>query len=178
VTLRRLRSGELLAGAGAVALLVLLFLDWFGPEPRPSGARPSAESPVGAPLVDATSGWASLGWLLVLLIVVVLLLAAWLVVATVIDAPVSQQIAAAVLTASAGAIMLALVAIRLAVAQPGLGAGLPDQSVAVDLPAYLGLLALGLVVAGAWRAIADERTDAPESASTPPPARPAPPERI
>ena len=50
--------------------------------------------------------------------------------------------------------------------------------VAVQTPAYLGLAALALLVGGAWRAIADERTGAPESAYTPPPPRPAPPERI
>ena len=35
VSLRRLRSGELLAGAGAVALFIVLFLDWFEPEVQP-----------------------------------------------------------------------------------------------------------------------------------------------
>ena len=43
------------------------------------------------------------------------------------------------------------------------------------LPPYLGLLAALLTTLGAWRSLADERTDAPESAYTPPPARPAPP---
>ena len=33
----------------------------------------------------------------------------------------------------------------------------------------------GLLAAGAWLSIRDERTDAPESAYEPPPARPAPP---
>ena len=41
--------------------------------------------------------------------------------------------------------------------------------------AWLGLAAALAIAAGAWWAIADERTDAPESALAPPPARPAPP---
>jgi hypothetical protein len=49
---------------------------------------------------------------------------------------------------------------------------------AVQAGGYLGLAALALIVAGAWRAIADERTGAPETAYAPPPPRPAPPERI
>ena len=43
LSIGRLRGGELLAGVGAVVLLVSLFLDWVGP--------------VGQ------SGWDALGWL-------------------------------------------------------------------------------------------------------------------
>jgi lysylphosphatidylglycerol synthetase-like protein (DUF2156 family) len=174
VSLHRLRSGELLAGGGALALLVLLFLDWFRSTviTRVTEASGSFVEP-GL----HTSGWAAVGWLLLVLLAAVIVMAGWLVVATVTDAPVSRQMAAAVLTASAGAVVLVILLLRVTVAQPGLGAGLPDKAVAVRLPAYLGLVALAVLVVGAWRAIADERTGAPESAYTPPPARPAPPER-
>jgi hypothetical protein len=74
-------------------------------------------------------------------------------------------------------IALIALAVRVAVAQPGLGAGAPDALVAAELPAYLGLAAGALIVAGAWRSLGDERTTAPESAYTPPPPRPAPPAR-
>jgi hypothetical protein len=47
--------------------------------------------------------------------------------------------------------------------------------VSVLAPAYLGLVAELVVVAGTWRALADERTDAPESAYQPPEPRPVPP---
>jgi hypothetical protein len=75
------------------------------------------------------------------------------------------------------AALVALVAtvVRVTLAQPALGAGLADDEVGVALPGYLGPLAVAAILAGAWRAMADERTTAPESAYTPPPARPAPP---
>ena len=58
--------------------------------------------------------------------------------------------------------------------QPGLGASLPNRLVLVEAPAYVGLLFTGLIPVGAWLALRDERLDAPESAYTPPPARPVP----
>ncbi|MEA2275071.1 MAG: hypothetical protein QOC78_31 [Solirubrobacteraceae bacterium] len=43
--------------------------------------------------------------------------------------------------------------------------------------AWLGLAAAIVLTVGAWWALADERTDAPQSAYDAPPARPAPPAR-
>ncbi|MEA2386846.1 MAG: hypothetical protein QOJ22_1020 [Thermoleophilaceae bacterium] len=175
MSLRRLRTGELLVAAGALTLLVVLFLDWF--EAAVNRRVTETSGRFVEPALH-TSGWSAVGWVLLVLLAAVLVLAGWLVVATATDAPVSRQMAASVLTASAGAIVLVVLTVRVTIAQPGLGAGLPDAAVAVRLPAYLGLAALAVLVAGAWRAIADERTGAPESAYTPPPARPAPPERV
>ena len=169
----RLRTGEWLAGAGAVALTAVLFLDWFEPQVR--GRAPEA---AGRLLAPSLSGWMSLGWLLALLLIVTILLALWLVVATATDASVGQPVMAGVLLSAVAPIALLALVVNVALAQPDLGAGLPDTAVAVQPAAYAGLAALALVVAGAWRSIADERTDAKESAYTPPPARPAPPERI
>jgi hypothetical protein len=171
LTLRRLRTGEWLAAAGAVALVVVLFLDWFEEQPPSPGRNLAA--PVLAIGDPSATGWASLGWLLVAALVAVVGLAFWLVAGTASDAPVGQPVTAAVLLSALAPVVLLAVTVRVAVAQPG-----DDTVVAARLPAYLGLAALALVVAGAWRAIADERTGAPDSAYTPPPARPAPPERI
>lgn len=175
MSLGRLRSGEMLAAAGALALLVLLFLDWFGPEVRPRVTEASGR--LLRPALN-TGGWEAVGWLLAILLAAVLALAAWLVVTAATDAPVSRAMTAAVLTAALGTIVLVVLAVRVTVAQPALGAGLPAGAVTVKPAAYLGLAALAVLVLGAWRTIADERTDAPQSAYTPPPARPAPPERI
>jgi hypothetical protein len=179
VRLRRLRAGEWLAAAGAVALTALLFLDWFEYETR----APRAEGLGGSGGIlntldtfgpaPSTTGWSILGWPVVAALVVVIGLAVWLVAATAGDAAVSQPVMAAALLSALGPVVLLVVALRVTVAQPG-----PDEVIAVQPAAYLGLAALAAVVAGAWRAIADERTGAPESAYTPPPARPAPPERI
>jgi hypothetical protein len=90
---------------------------------------------------------------------------------------VSQPVAAGVLLSAVSVVAFLALLVRVTIAQPGLGVGLPDEGVDVRLPAYLGLVAMAVIVIGGWRSMADERTDASESAYTPPPARPAPPER-
>ena len=170
MSLRRLRAGEWLAAAGAVALAVVLFLEWFE-ERLPARVTETAGRFVRED--PGASGWSSLGWLMVALLVVVIALAAWLVATTASDAPVSQPVMAAVLLSALGPVALLALVVRVAIAQPG-----ADQLVETEPGAYLGIAALAVLVAGAWRSIADERTGAPESAYTPPSPRPAPPERI
>jgi hypothetical protein len=149
---RRLRAGEWVAGVGAALLLASLFVDWVGP--------------IGE------GGWASLGWLTLLFCVAAIAVAAWLVVATALTRPLAQMVAASVLTATVGTFCLVAVALRVLVFQPG-----PNELTTMRSGAYLGLLAALLIAIGGWWAIKDERTDAPESAYTPPAPRPAPPER-
>jgi hypothetical protein len=174
VTARRLRSGEILAGAGAVALFVLLFLDWFRLEIRPRITETSG-SIVGIEL--HLSGWTSLGWPMAVLLLAEIVLALWLAAATLFSSTVSQPVAAGVLVTAVGALALVALVVRVTIVQPGLGIGAPDELVAVQWPAYAGLAATAAILVGGWLSMADERTDAPESAYTPPPARPAPPER-
>jgi len=174
VSLGRLRSGELLAGAGAVALFILLFFDWFLPEIQRRVVETSGRV-VGPE--QHLSGWTSLGFVMLVLLLVVIVLALWLAASTLFASSVSQPVAAGVLLSAVSVIAFVALVVRVTIAQPGLGIGLPDELVAVQLPAYLGLVAMAVIVVGGWRSMADERTDAPESAYAPPPARPAPPER-
>jgi hypothetical protein len=146
----RLRAGEWLAGLGAAGLLATLFLDWVGPRGQ--------------------SGWSCLGWLVLALVLIAVACAAWLATATLVGRPIAELVAAAVLTATTGAFVAAVVALRALVFQPG-----PNDVVELRYGAYLGVLAALLVALGGWWAIADERTDAPDSTYTPPPPRPAPP---
>jgi hypothetical protein len=157
---RRLRAGELLAGAGAVALVGVLFLDWF--------------APLGWALGEdaARSGWATLGWLMVAMLVLLVLAALWLVAATV-AAKVTQAVAAGVTTAALGTIALPALLLRV-LTQPHLGVGAPDALVDIRWGAALGLLCTGVVTLGAWWTLKDEHTDARESRYEPPPPRPAP----
>jgi hypothetical protein len=83
---------------------------------------------------------------------------------------VAQQVAAGVLTPTAGTLALLVLALRTLVFQPG-----PNDLVVLRYGAWLGLLAALALAVGGWWAIKDERTDAPESAYTPPEPRPAPP---
>jgi hypothetical protein len=152
VSVGRLRGGELLAGGGAVVLLVSLFLDWVGP--------------VGE------SGWSSLGWLTLAVAIAAILAASWLVFATATARTVTQVIAAAVIATVVEPIALIVLVVRTAIAQPGV-----DAVTSIEGGAYVGLAGAVLLTIGAWWALADERTDAPESAYVPPAPRPAPPAR-
>lgn len=169
MSLARLRAGEWLALAGAAGLFVALFLDWFGLDPGAfRGVLPRA-------IADAIArdGWTSLGWFLVAMLVVCIGLALWLAIATA-AAPESQSVAAAVLTSVAAPITFLVLLVRV-VTQPDLGAGAPNSIVDVRAGAYLGLLAMLALTAGAWWALHDERTDASHSAYEPPAPRPAQP---
>ena len=153
---RRLRSGELLTAAGAVGLAVVLFADWFGGQ----------------------SGWSTLTvgrFLLVLTI----LLALTLIVVTLRARAVSMALSTAVVTVGIGTLALLYLLYRVGIDEPGRNA-----LVSLDIGAYLGMLCVLGIVAGAWRTLADERKDSPISlrqtervlavrgpARKPPPAR-------
>jgi hypothetical protein len=165
----RLRVGEWTAAAGAAALLVTLFLPWFGVKlPGPAG---NLVAPVLAEAGGA-SGWDNVGWLVLVLVLSAIGCAAWMVLANVGARPVAQIVAASVLTATAGTLAFVALALRVLVFQPG-----PNDIVVLRYGAWLGLLAALVLALGGWWAIKDERTDAPESAYTPPEPRPPPPAR-
>ena len=146
----RLRGGELLVVVGAVVLLVSLFLDWVGP--------------VGQ------SGWSSLGWLTLLVAISGILVALWLAFATATARPVTEVVAAAVIGAVVEPLTAVVLLVRTAIAQPGV-----DAVTSIEAGAYVGLAGAAVLAIGAWWSLADERTDAPESAYVPPTPRPAPP---
>jgi hypothetical protein len=152
---RRLRGGELLAGASAAGLVVVMSRDWFGGE----------------------SGWETMKIARVALVALVLCALA-LVVLTV-WRTVAMATSAATITIAVGVIALLLVAYRVVVNEPGTNA-----VVTVDLGAYLGLALVLGVIGGAFAALKDERTHAKASlqqtervlgvrgaAREPPPAR-------
>jgi hypothetical protein len=143
-------------GLGAIALFVLLFADWF----KGGGV--------------SRSGWSSLGWALDVLLVAVLAMAAFTLVATVGRAKVAIAIGADVITTALAFITFVVALFRVLIFQPDLDLGLGNGAVTVQLAGYLGLVALALIIVGGWITIGDERTDAPDSAYTPPPPRPVP----
>ena len=132
--LRRLRSGELLAGASAAGLSAVTFSDWFG----------------------GASAWETMAIARVLLVVLVLCVVALLVLT--VSRTVAMATSMATITIAVGVIALLLVVYRVVVNEPGTNA-----LVSVDLGAYLGLVLVVGVIAGAFRALADERTRAPAS---------------
>jgi hypothetical protein len=154
--LSRIRAGEALTAIGAIALFVLLFLDWF------SGGGVSA------------SGWSSLGWALVVLLVIVMALAVVVLAAVVTAAKPAIAVGSAVITFTVATVTFLIALVRVLITQPALDMGLGNGAVSVQAAGYLGLLALALIAAGGWLTVADERTAAPESAYSPPPPRPLP----
>ena len=157
--LTRLRSGEIVAGLGVVALLVALFLPWFGGEPltyAPVGELPSDFAE------QRESGWAALGWLALVPLVATIALGIALVVTTVFERTPAVPLAIGVMTVPWALLAVLAILVRL-IAQPGLGIGVADVYVQVRWPAYLGLAGVVAVLAGAWRALADERTDTTEA---------------
>ncbi len=174
----RLRLGEWVAGAGAAGLVVTLFLPWFGlraaveVQQRSFGRGGVLNVLQTFSSPPEASGWDGLGWLTLAFCVAAIAAGAWLVVATAADRPVAQLVAAGVLTATIGTSAFVVVALRALVFQPG-----PNDIVVLRYGAWLGLLSALVIALGGWWAIKDERTDAPESAHTPPAPRPAPPER-
>jgi hypothetical protein len=173
----RLRAGEWTAIAGAAALLVALFLPWFGIE-LPSAEEESRGSGVLNLLNTYStrswgSGWDALGWLTIVLALAAIGCAVWLAITNATGRPVAQSVAASVLAATAGTFAFIAIAMRALVFQPG-----PNEIVVVRYGAWIGLLAALALALGGWWALKDERTDAPESAYTPPEPRPAPPPRL
>jgi hypothetical protein len=176
LSIGRLRGGELLAGVGAVVLLVSLFLDWFAVRmpAAPAQVHRSGVDEIGVSLPGSrgysASGWDTLGWLVLAIVAAAIVLAVWLVVATAIPRPVTEVIAAAVLATTVGTVAFVMLALRAFVFQPGANA-----VTELRYGGWIGLAGALALAVGAWWSLADERTDAPESAYVPPAPRPAPP---
>lgn len=154
--LKRLRLGELLSGAAALALLATLFFDWN----RDVGADDGGAS---IERFGTQSGWSSLGVITLLLVLLAIGLAFALVYTTVSKRPAAIPIGAAVLTTGVGIVVLLVLLVRVLLLDDSRGG------------AYLGLLFMLLIPVGSWLAMADERLDAPYSAAPDIPRRPTPP---
>jgi carbon starvation protein CstA len=120
----RLRDGEWVAGAGGVALLAALFLDWF------SGA----------------SAWQAFSVLDVVLALLALVPLALVVLQATRESP-SLPVAFSVFTTIAGALATLLILYRL-LNQPG-----PNDRVEVELGAWIGLASAIVTAAGGWRSM-------------------------
>ena len=149
--LRRLRTGEWLAAASAVVLLVTLFLPWY-------------EAPGGGEL----SAWEAFAILdVVLVLVAVAALALW--VLTTNQKAVAVPLALNALLAPIALVVLLFVLMRLA--------NLPLDDGGRLLGAWLGTLAMLLLTVGTFVALRDERLSK-DGKPTDVTGRPAPPPDI
>jgi hypothetical protein len=144
-----LRKGEVLAGAGAVALLVSLFLPWYGLGPVPA----------------EVTGWGAFSVVDVILLATGLLGLAVPVTCLLHRTP-AIPVGVALVACGVASLVTLLVLYRM-IDQPG-----PDDLVEVRAGAWLGLAGVVAIVAGGWIAMADERMEVAEVPFVP--ARPAP----
>lgn len=142
----RLRFGELLALAGAIALLVLMFLPWY------RGAT------------GGLTAWDEFGVVDVLMLIAVAA-ALFLALATVTERTTALPVAAAVWTTLWGIVATLAIAFRL-LDQPGDSLGLCPA-------AWLALLSAFAIAAGGWQSMRDERTELYPPAEPEPRAPPA-----
>ena len=145
----RLRPPDWLILGSALGVLVDLGLDWFT---TPDGRE---------------TGWSSLGWVTLALIIVTVLLGLATVVLIAIGARDAVNLPPGVFLAALIPFTL-IVTLIVTLVKPGSATG-------IDSGAWIGLVTLAALKAGAWFSIRDERVDQPSRYVEPPPARPAPP---
>ena len=157
--LSRLRLGEVIAAAGGLALLGVMFLDWYtvGGITEVSGRDITIS--VGF------TAWDAFG-ITDLLLALAALIAVMLAVITATRRSPALPVAASVITTTTGVLATLLVLYRI-VNQPG-----PNEFIEVKLPAFLGFLCVLAIAAGGWLSMRDEQwPDAP----VPTDVHPAPP---
>jgi multisubunit Na+/H+ antiporter MnhB subunit len=157
--LSRLRPGELVAGAGGVALLVVMFLDWYGAGGSTQLGDAEIELSVGF------NAWQAFDLADVILALVALSAIALAVLSATQRSP-ALPVAASVITSTLGILGTLLVFYRI-LNQPG-----PNELVEVKLGAFLGFLSVAAVAVGGWLSMRDEEA---AYAGAPVTMRPAPP---
>ena len=144
MTAHKLRGGDVLAGLGGLALLVVMFLPWYdflaGPYP---GSRFIADNDT------AQSAWEAFSVLLVPLTLTALLGIA-LFVTTLFERTSALPVAAQVFAAFIGSLTVIFVLIRL-IDPPG-----PNFGATVRWEGWVGLLCTLAVAVGAWWSMRDE----------------------
>jgi len=141
--MRRVRTGEVVAGVAGVLLLVSTFLNWYTVAGRD----------------DGLTAWAAFG-VVDLLVALVALLGIALAVSQVVGRGPALPVALGVITTTLALAGTLLVLYRI-LNQPG-----PNDLIGVEPGAYVGLLATLGVFLGAWLSLSDER---PRPVDPPPP---------
>jgi hypothetical protein len=139
----RVSFGEMVAAAGGVALLVLMFLPWFGG--RLSG--------IGAPVrVPTRTGWESFGTLPEFLIIVAIALAVGIAVARAMNALPPLPVEQGLMVLAAGAVTFLIVGFRLLDPPDVLDVAIPNIDVdsSRKIAAFLALGAAGVIAYGGF----------------------------
>ncbi len=143
------RRGELIAAVAAVALLVIMFLTWFG-EPASSAQVPGTNVTFNlgnVPGVDTTlNAWQAFDFIdIVLLITIVVAIGLAVITAT--QTNVTMPVAGGAMLTGLGMLSTALVLYRIIDPPSGL-----DRKYGI----YLGLIAVVVITIGGWIAMQEE----------------------
>ena len=157
--LTRLRPGELLAGLGGVALLVVMFLDWYGAGGSATFQGQDIKISLGFNAWEAFS-------ITDLILALTAVCAIALAVITASRRSPALPVALSVITSTLGALATLLVFYRI-LNQPG-----PNEFVDVKVGAFLGFVSALAIAAGGYLAMRDEQW---EGAPVPTDVRPTPP---
>jgi hypothetical protein len=158
--MRRVRTGEIVAGVAGVVLLVSLFLNWYSVTPEVMlGAADRQFSSVSA--------WTAFSVVDVLLALVALLGIA-LALSQVVGRGPALPVAIGVITTTLALAATLLVLYRI-LNQPG-----PNDLIGVEAGAWVGLAACLGVFLGGWLSLSDERSRPSDPLPPVPERRPTP----
>ena len=149
--MRRVRAGDIVAGAAGVLLLASMFMEWYS-----VGGRE-----------DGLSAWAAFGFVDLLLALVALLGIA-LALSQVVGRGPALPVALGVITTTL-ALAASLLLLYRILNQPG-----PNDAIGVSAGAWVGLAAAVAVFLGAWLSLSDERPRPADPAPPEPQRRPTP----
>jgi hypothetical protein len=147
----RVSRGEAIAAAGGLALLVFMFLPWFG----------GSLSGIGAPIkVPTSTGWESFGGVFDILIVLLAGTPLAIAVGRATDRVPPLPLEQAVLVMAAGALLALVVAVRLLDPPDVIDVGIPTIEVESSrkVAAFLALAAAALIAYGGYLQRAATRT--------------------
>jgi len=139
----KVRTGEMVAAAAGVLLLVVMFLPWYGLRGRE----------------ETLTAWGAFS-VVDLVLALTAVLAILLLVVQVVGRGPAGPVALGVVVGVLSIVAFVLVAYRI-LNQPG-----PNEFVSVRAGAWLGLLATAVITGGTWVSISDER---PRPVDPPPP---------
>lgn len=144
----RLRRGEQIAGAGALLLLISLFLfKWYGVSISFGGSDTFSAS------VNGWHGHTVLRWLMLLSIVA----AVALVVSTATQSTPALPVSIAVIVTAIAGLTTVLLAYRVLINEPG-----PNELIGVRFGAYIGLIASAVVTYGGYLTMRTEGGGGPQ----------------
>ena len=145
----KLRLGEVVAGASAILLFIVMFFHWYGVKGVVFGQTVE---------VGGVSAWRVYSYVDILLLILIIL-ALGMVLLSATQRSTALPISTNVVVTGYGAIMTLIVLYRVVINQPG-----PNNLISVKFWGYVGLLLTAGVAVGAFMAMREEGTSFSDAA--------------